>query len=204
MSGKLLYVPLSSLSVHHLPYFFSYQPNPPSVTHTDIQSGVRTFQSLPRQTFGTLQARLNPFYFSTSTILTSTLLLTHLYFHPSLISAPTVKPHWHSSEEGRQGLLIVAGLVPQLLNLIWFGPQATKVMFERHRLEKLEGKEYNEANVCSLTFELEVSRLMIAIRRYGQGQQAIRFLAFRHCRSRSHLAWWSHRSWSRRQHVSRE
>jgi hypothetical protein len=121
---------------------------------SNIQSGVRTFQSLPRQTFGTLQARLTPFYFSTSTILTSTLLLTHLYFHPSLISAPTVKPHWHSSEEGRQGLLIVAGLVPQLLNLIWFGPQATKVMFERHRLEKLEGKEYNDANVSPFPFEL--------------------------------------------------
>ena len=124
---------------------------------TDIQSGVRTFQSLPRQTFGTLQARLTPFYFSTSTILTSTLLLTHLYFHPSLISAPTVKPHWHSSEEGRQGLLIVAGLIPQLLNLIWFGPQATKVMFERHRLEKLEGKEYNEANVSSSPFRDQAS-----------------------------------------------
>jgi hypothetical protein len=127
---------------------------------SNIQSGVRTFQSLPRQTFGTLQARLTPFYFSTSTILTSTLLLTHLYFHPSLISAPTVKPHWHSSEEGRQGLLIVAGLVPQLLNLIWFGPQATKVMFERHRLEKLEGKEYNEANVSCSPFwikQLELS-----------------------------------------------
>jgi len=122
---------------------------------SDIQSGVRTFQSLPRQTFGTLQARLTPFYFSTSTILTSTLLLTHLYFHPSLISAPTVKPHWHSSEEGRQGLLIVAGLVPQLLNLIWFGPQATKVMFERHRLEKMEGKEYNEANVSSSSFRVK-------------------------------------------------
>lgn len=39
------------------------------------------------------------------------------------------------------------GLVPQLLNLLVFGPGATKVMFERHRLERLEGKEYTEANV---------------------------------------------------------
>lgn len=52
-------------------------------------------------------------------------------------------------------MLIVAGLVPQLLNLIWFGPQATKVMFERHRLEKMEGKEYNEANVSSSSFRVK-------------------------------------------------
>jgi len=43
--------------------------------------------------------------------------------------------------------MIVAGLVPQLLNLLFFGPQATKVMFERHRLERLEGKEFDEPNV---------------------------------------------------------
>jgi len=150
MSGKLLYVILYS-SYHNYSSYFLHPSPSDTKNQADIQSGVRTFQSLPRQTFGTLQARLTPFYFSTSTILTSTLLLTHLYFHPSLISAPTVKPHWHSSEEGRQGLLILAGLVPQLLNLIWFGPQATKVMFERHRLEKLEGKEYNDANVISVT-----------------------------------------------------
>jgi hypothetical protein len=46
--------------------------------------------------------------------------------------------------------MIVAGLVPQLLNLLFFGPQATKVMFERHRLERLEGKEFDEPNVSSL------------------------------------------------------
>ncbi|KAK4684352.1 hypothetical protein P7C73_g5830, partial [Tremellales sp. Uapishka_1] len=109
-------------------------------------AGVRQYQSLPRETFGTLQSRLQPLYFSTSTAITSTLLLTHLYFHPSLISSPRVEPHWASSEQGIQGLLIIASLVPNLVNWLVVGPKATEIMFERHRLEKIEGKEYDEPN----------------------------------------------------------
>ncbi|WVN87769.1 uncharacterized protein L203_102964 [Cryptococcus depauperatus CBS 7841] len=91
-------------------------------------SGYRTFKVLPRQTFGTLQSHLTPLYFSFSSLTTSALLLTHLYFHPSLISSPRVEPHWLTCEEGRQGLLIIGALIPQLLN--W--------------LERVEGKEYDE------------------------------------------------------------
>ncbi|AFR96000.1 hypothetical protein J008_03892 [Cryptococcus neoformans] len=109
-------------------------------------SSYRIFRALPRQTFGTLQSHLTPLYFSFSSITTSALLLTHLYFHPSLISSPRVEPHWLTSEEGRQGLLIVAGLVPQVLNWLVVGPLANSVVFERHRLERVEGKEYDEAN----------------------------------------------------------
>jgi len=109
-------------------------------------SGYRSLGVLPRQTFGTLQAGLTPLYFSFSTLTTSALLLAHLYFHPDLISSPTVEPHWLTSEEGRQGLMIVAALVPQLVNWLAVGPMATQVMLERHRLERLEGKEYDEPN----------------------------------------------------------
>jgi len=109
-------------------------------------SSYRAYRSLPRQTFASLQSHLTPLYFSTTSILTSTLLLTHLYFHPGLISSPRVPPHWNSSEEGHQGLLILAGLVPQVINWLIVGPWTTEVMFERHRLERLEGKEYDEPN----------------------------------------------------------
>ncbi|WVO15293.1 hypothetical protein L204_102949 [Cryptococcus depauperatus] len=108
-------------------------------------SGYRTFKVLPRQTFGTLQSHLTPLYFSFSSLTTSALLLTHLYFHPSLISSPRVEPHWLTCEEGRQGLLIIGALVPQLLNWLVVGPLTTNVVFERHRLERVEGKEYDEA-----------------------------------------------------------
>jgi hypothetical protein len=116
-------------------------------THPPLQAGYRTYKTLPRQTFGTLQSRLTPLYFSFTTLSTATLLLTHLWFHPSLISSPTVKPHWLTSEEGRQGLCILAALVPQAINWLFVGPKTTEVMFERHRLERLESKEYDEPNV---------------------------------------------------------
>ncbi|KAL7421195.1 hypothetical protein Q5752_004080 [Cryptotrichosporon argae] len=106
-------------------------------------SGLRAFRTLPRQTFGLLQSRLQPLYFGTSSALLSTLLVTHLYFHPGLLGAPGARPHWHEAEEGVQALLVVAALVPSLANWLVVGPAATKTMFERHRLERLEGKEYD-------------------------------------------------------------
>ncbi|KAK1922519.1 hypothetical protein DB88DRAFT_495409 [Papiliotrema laurentii] len=109
-------------------------------------SGYRSYTSLPRQTFGTLQSRLTPLYFSFQTLTTSTLLLTHLYFHPSLISSPLVEPHWATCEEGRQGLLILASVVASAVNWLVVGPLTTSVMFDRHRLERLEGKEADEPN----------------------------------------------------------
>ncbi|CAD6567664.1 MAG: hypothetical protein TREMPRED_003810 [Tremellales sp. Tagirdzhanova-0007] len=113
---------------------------------TAIGSNVWSTISLPRTTFGTLQGRLTPLYFSFQTLSTATLLLTHLWFHPALISSPLVEPHWATCEEGRQGLLILASVVPSLLNWVLVGPMATDVMLERHRLERLESKEYDEPN----------------------------------------------------------
>ncbi|ORX39056.1 hypothetical protein BD324DRAFT_618376 [Kockovaella imperatae] len=107
---------------------------------------LRSYKTLPRQIFGTLQARLTPLYFSFQTLTTSTLLLTHLWFHPGLISSPRVPPHWTSCEEGHQGLFIVGSLTANLINWIIVGPWTTSVMFERHRLERLEGKEYDAEN----------------------------------------------------------
>lgn len=37
--------------------------------------------------------------------------------------------------------------MPQAVNWLYAGPKATETMFERHRLERLEGKGYDEANV---------------------------------------------------------
>ncbi|WVQ75451.1 hypothetical protein IAR50_005076 [Cryptococcus sp. DSM 104548] len=109
-------------------------------------ASYKTFRALPRQTFGTLQAQLTPTYFAFSSLTTSALLLTHLYFHPSLISSPRVPPHWLTSEEGQQGLFIIAGLVPQLLNWLVVGPLATSTVFDRHRQERVEGKDYDAEN----------------------------------------------------------
>jgi hypothetical protein len=43
----------------------------------------------------------------------------------------------------------------QAINWLFVGPKTTEVMFERHRLERLEGKEYDEPAVsisCSYIF----------------------------------------------------
>ncbi|ODN74633.1 hypothetical protein L202_06982 [Cryptococcus amylolentus CBS 6039] len=109
-------------------------------------AAYKTYRVLPRQTFGTLQSQLTSTYFSFSSLTTSALLFTHLYFHPSLISSPRVPPHWLTSEEGRQGLFIIAGLVPQLLNWLVVGPLATSSTFERARLERVDGKDYDAEN----------------------------------------------------------
>ncbi|WWC91314.1 uncharacterized protein L201_006257 [Kwoniella dendrophila CBS 6074] len=110
-------------------------------------SGYRTYKTLPRQTFGTLQSRLQPLYFTFTSLATATLMLTHFYFHSDLISSPKVPPHFTSSPEGQQALLIIGSFVPQLLNLLVVSPLASNVMFERHRQERVEGKEYDEPNV---------------------------------------------------------
>lgn len=129
-------------------YYSPRCASPPSAALPfPTQSGYKSYKSLPRQTFGTLQSRLQPLYFSFQTLTSATLLLTHLYFHPSLISSPLVEPHWMTCEEGRQGILIVAALASSALNWLVVGPMATSTMFERHRLERVEGKEYDEPNV---------------------------------------------------------
>jgi hypothetical protein len=74
-----------------------------------------------------------------------------LWFHPSLISSPLVEPHWATCEEGRQGLLILASVVASAVNWLVVGPLASSTMFERHRLERLEGKEHDEPNVSHAT-----------------------------------------------------
>jgi hypothetical protein len=102
---------------------------------------------MPRTAFGTLQSNLVPFYLGFQTLTTSTLLLTHLYFHPDLISSPLVEPHWATCEEGRQGMLIVGSVIASVVNYLVVAPLTTKVMLDRHRQERLEGKEYDAPTV---------------------------------------------------------
>lgn len=103
-------------------------------------SSYKQLSTLPKEAFGTLQQTLQPAYFATSSLLTSTLLLTHLYFHPVLLSSPLKAPHWYQIEEGRQALLIVAGMLPNVLNWLVVGPKIKALTYSRHRLERSEGK----------------------------------------------------------------
>ena len=109
-------------------------------------SSFKAYSTLTHETFSHLTATTTPTYLATTSTLTGALLGTHLYFHPVLVSSPLRQPHWYQIEEGVQGLFILAALVPQVVNWLVVAPAATRVMYERHRLERTEGKGFDSPN----------------------------------------------------------
>lgn len=93
---------------------------------TSFIFGIVAFRNLPRQTFGRLQSKLFPKYFSLSTACSAILLAT-LHFGGG--GAAPAKQVW----------LLGIGLVSSLVNLLLAEPAATKVMFERYTLENAPG-----------------------------------------------------------------
>ncbi|CAF1277411.1 unnamed protein product [Adineta ricciae] len=89
--------------------------------------GPVAFKVLPRQQFGLLQSKLFPVYFLSQSVLNGICLLTT------------------SNRKSRRIFLI--GIVGGLLNLIVVGPWTSKVMQERHKVEREEGKTYNETDI---------------------------------------------------------
>lgn len=93
-----------------------------------------TFQTLPRQAFTTLQARLFPLYFRIQTAL---LVLTVLTWPPygvlSLIRADE-KGHW-------MPLLVGVGL--SVLNMALFGPRTRQAMIDLVQLGKAFPSDLN-------------------------------------------------------------
>lgn len=83
-------------------------------------AGIIMFKNLPRHVFGRLQAKLFPAYFLFSAILVAL----------SMFSASALG--WSF-----QSLSIILGVI--LTNLVYFEPQTTKVMFERHVVERKLG-----------------------------------------------------------------
>eukprot|EP00531_Pseudo-nitzschia_arenysensis_P011548 CAMPEP_0116117142 /NCGR_PEP_ID=MMETSP0329-20121206/1410_1 /TAXON_ID=697910 /ORGANISM="Pseudo-nitzschia arenysensis, Strain B593" /LENGTH=210 /DNA_ID=CAMNT_0003610677 /DNA_START=8 /DNA_END=640 /DNA_ORIENTATION=- len=85
-------------------------------------SGIVMFKTLPRHVFGRLQSRLFPAYFQFSVV--------------TLVSAIATS----SAVEGdRTPYSLIAILACALLNLLYFEPATTKVMYQRHAVEKRLG-----------------------------------------------------------------
>ncbi|KAI0374472.1 hypothetical protein BV20DRAFT_1011539 [Pilatotrama ljubarskyi] len=105
--------------------------------------GTIAFKTLPRQQFGTLQHRTFPIYFVISIALSSGLLGLWTYSHPRVLT------HYLSPSEGdvAQAYALAAVVLSQAANHFVIGPLTSKTMFMRHRLEKEEGKAYNEPGV---------------------------------------------------------
>ncbi|KAJ9098365.1 hypothetical protein QFC20_005990 [Naganishia adeliensis] len=108
--------------------------------------GIVAFRTLPRQAFGLLQSRVFPVYFLSNTLLATVLLTLDFKLRPDLITnlkrlplatllALNSRHFWGSTA----GLGVVA-MTMNLVNGVWVAPKTSEVMFERHRLERLEGR----------------------------------------------------------------
>jgi len=98
--------------------------------------GFIAIAALPRQQFGTLQAKSFPIYFGLSLGLDSALLALWTLSHPDVIPA-YLQPQ--RADVAQAYALVVVGILTSI-NLFVLSPYTTKIMFQRHRLEREEGK----------------------------------------------------------------
>jgi hypothetical protein len=78
-----------------------------------------------------------------SSSLSAGLLALWTFKHPSLLEN-LANP---SIAEVAQAYALAAATVSNLANLLVIGPITSKVMFQRHKLEREEGKSYDQAGV---------------------------------------------------------
>ncbi|KAI5119914.1 hypothetical protein M0805_000879 [Coniferiporia weirii] len=107
--------------------------------------GVIAYKALPKQQFGALQHRTFPVYFVISIALSSTLLGLWTYSHPDVLANLTA----FRAVDVVQAYTIASIALLQGANHFVVGPLTSKIMFQRHRLEKAEGKSYNEEGVSN-------------------------------------------------------
>ncbi|KAJ7042633.1 hypothetical protein C8F04DRAFT_1030463 [Mycena alexandri] len=105
--------------------------------------GVIAYKTLPRPQFGALQHKTFPVYFVQSIGLGFTLLGLWTVNHP------VVRTHYASPlvEDVAQAYTLAFVILAQGSNYFVVGPLTSKTMFHRMRLEKEEGKSYNESGV---------------------------------------------------------
>ncbi|THH12163.1 hypothetical protein EW145_g159 [Phellinidium pouzarii] len=107
--------------------------------------GVIAYRALPRQQFGALQHRTFPVYFVISMLLSSTLTGLWTYSHPDLLANLTN----FRAADVVQAYTLASIAFQQGTNHFLVGPLTSKIMFQRHKLEKAEGKSYNEEGVSN-------------------------------------------------------
>jgi len=107
--------------------------------------GVIAYRALPRAQFGILQHRTFPVFFRSSEIASSILLLLWTLSHPDVAS------NWYKPNvaDVAQAWALASVLLAQGANDWVLGPLTSKTMFQRQRLEKSEGKNYNDQGVSA-------------------------------------------------------
>ncbi|KAG2350615.1 hypothetical protein BDR05DRAFT_954723 [Suillus weaverae] len=107
--------------------------------------GIIALRALPRHQFGALQHKTFPVYFSSSIGLSLALLGLWAYAHPGLLANITSPLRADVAQAYVLGTVIVL----QSCNQLVVGPMTSSTMFQRHKLEKEEGKNYNEPGVSA-------------------------------------------------------
>ncbi|KII93713.1 hypothetical protein PLICRDRAFT_99784 [Plicaturopsis crispa FD-325 SS-3] len=110
-----------------------------------VNAGVIAFKTLPRHQFGALQHKTFPIYFVLSIGLSSGLLALWTLSHPDVLGN-LLRPQ---VADVAQVYALGSVLAAQGLNYFVVGPLTSKTMFQRQKLEKEEGKAYNEAGVSA-------------------------------------------------------
>ncbi|EJD04394.1 uncharacterized protein FOMMEDRAFT_19631 [Fomitiporia mediterranea MF3/22] len=105
--------------------------------------GVIAYRALPRQQFGALQHRTFPVYFKLSIALASALLGLWNWGHPAVRANPMA----FRQVDVIQAYTLLAVVLLQGANHFVVGPYTSRLMFQRHKLEKEEGKAYNDEGV---------------------------------------------------------
>lgn len=112
-----------------------------AVWHTLI-SAPASYKNLPRQSFGNLQAVLLPSVFGVQAAAAGGLLVSFLREYPIVYHRfDLLDVHcWQAVT-----LLTTTGL--SLFNLLVATPTCSKLMSDRHRQERAEGKDYSDPSV---------------------------------------------------------
>jgi hypothetical protein len=115
--------------------------------------GIIAFRALPRPQFSTLQKATFPAYFTLQTVAPVLMILTYptpLGFR-SLLPTATLQ----SATDRLAMTLIGTMLVTGLANLVYVGPETTRIMKERKHQETRDGKKsYDEGPHSSEMVEL--------------------------------------------------
>ncbi|KAI9337022.1 hypothetical protein DFJ73DRAFT_849593 [Zopfochytrium polystomum] len=102
--------------------------------HTSFVTGIIQFKALPRLMFGNLQSKQFPIYFAISSL--GSLYLTYSTARIGGIPIAEAFSKLRTNDDALQVVLMGASAVGAFLNWFIIGPKSTRVMFERHRLEK--------------------------------------------------------------------
>ncbi|XP_028765033.1 uncharacterized protein LOC114723059 [Neltuma alba] len=89
-------------------------------------------RAMPRQQFGVVQSKIYPVYFRTMAYSVGLALLGHVLRHRKTV--------FFSKAEMFQVFNLLASLLTLFVNSMYLEPRATKVMFERMKIEKEEGR----------------------------------------------------------------